>query len=119
MKTLFLLNKWLIIILSVLFLTVYFGVLFMIPVGFLQILCFLYLLGKWDALNPKIKSYLKTYGLLAATALVGLAIDQFSSEWTFAILLLSGVLAYFFSYITYRCYKIDRQENYVKLESHV
>lgn len=118
MKTLFLLHKWLIIILSVLFLTIYFGVLFMIPVGFIQILCFLYLLGKWSYLNFKIKSYLTVYAILAATALMGLAIDQFSSEWTFAVLWLSGVLAYFFLYITYLCYKNEKDSQSLNILTH-
>lgn len=99
MKTIYLLNKFLIIANSILFLTLYLGMLFLIITGAVQILCFLYYSYHWKRVEPHLKRHFRYYAFLAfATLLVLQSIKYFKSiDFLFWTPILSGfVLSIYF-----------------------
>ena len=64
MKNVYTVNKVLLIVNTLLFLTIYFGLLFLIVTGIVQILCFIYYMVHWEKIDPKLELYFRSYGVL-------------------------------------------------------
>ncbi|PRX15695.1 hypothetical protein [Nonlabens ulvanivorans] len=118
MKTMYRVNLVLIILNLFLFLIPFFGLLFMIPLGAVQVVCSLWLLSQYKRTSSSIQWMNKSHLLLTALTLgtmflVGKDYVHFSSnmeEMVFILgMIISGLLGIYFMYISYRCY-IENEE---------
>lgn len=109
MKTLYMINKVLIIINVILGLTIYFGLLFMIITGFAQVVMFIVYLSKWKKISDQYKTHFITYGCLTIITLIALFISVQLNHHADTIILLSlfmgGGLAFYFLYLSKKQYE--------------
>jgi len=105
MKTIFHVNRVLIVILTILFLTIYLGLIFLIPVGAVQVLCAIVILMDWEKLSIKVRRLLTVYLVFTSLILVRILFQGWEDQYTLYILGTSIALAYYFFYITYLCKK--------------
>lgn len=109
MKTIYILNKVLIVINLVLFLTIYFGLLFLPITGITQLVCFLFFLSHWKKMDPSIKKHLRYYGisvLITLGILLSLQYLQNLDLLFWLPIIFGGILSIYFLLIT------ERQSNY-------
>ncbi|WP_243471045.1 hypothetical protein [Winogradskyella sp. MH6] len=106
MKRLYNINKWLIIITLLLYLTFYFGFMAQIVLGIAQITMSILILFNYSKLSISLKKLFITYLILAISAIsiyvIKLTIDK--SDFSFFLLftVATMLLALFHLYITYK-----------------
>lgn len=103
MKNLYNVNKWLVIITLLLYLTIYFGMIFQIVLGITQVLMSIYILSKYNGLEKKTKLLFKIYMTLTITVLSIIGSGVIANTGFIAIyLVIPMLLAFFHLYITYQ-----------------
>lgn len=103
MKNLYNVNKWLVIITLLLYLTIYFGMIFQIVLGITQVLMSIYILSKYNRLEKKTKLLFKIYMTLTITVLSIIGSGVIANTGFIAIyLVIPMLLAFFHLYITYQ-----------------
>lgn len=106
MKTLYQINKVMMIIWAILMCTIYLGLLFMMPLGFIQVLCSLYLISGKRWANNQIRNWLFIHLIFSVITLSVFGFFNAFDNFTLGILVFSGCLALFFTYITYKNFKV-------------
>ncbi len=103
MKNLYNVNKWLVIITLLLYLTIYFGMIFQIVLGITQVLMSIYILSKYNGLEKKTKLLFKIYMTLTITVLsiIGSGVIA-NTGFILIYLVIPMLLAFFHLYITYQ-----------------
>jgi hypothetical protein len=103
MKNLYNINKWLIIVTLLLYLTLYLGMIFQIVLGTMQVLMSIYILTKYNTLEKKTKSLFIIYLIATVTTLVLIASGLTLNNGLFMIhLIIPMLIAFFHLYITYK-----------------
>lgn len=122
MKTLFLINKTLIITNAILFITVYGGLLFLPITGVIQVCCFVHLLFRWSDVAPHLKKYFIIYGAVTVLNLsLLICLIYFSSfDFLFWLPIILGIaLSIYFLILTYKQseYTLTSQEKDISIVS--
>jgi hypothetical protein len=108
MKNLYRTNKWLIIINLLLYLTIYFGMIFQIFLGAVQVLMSIYIFTKYNSLDKRIKPLFIAYVVLTVIILSlitsGLIVN---TGFITVYLIIPMLLAFFHLYITYKIRSIS------------
>ncbi len=123
MKTLFLINKTLIITNAILFITIYGGLLFLPITGAIQVCCFVYLLSRWSYVAPHLKKHFITYGAVTVLSLsLLLCLQYFSSlDFLFWLPIILGIaLSIYFLILTHKQSEYalhSKEENTVSLSN--
>ena len=104
MKTLHRINLWLFIITVVLYLTVYFGMLFSMVLGFAQVIISLYILTEFNKLKKNTKILFSFYLIGTVSILTLIFTDRVTLYKDFGLLvyfIIPSILALIHLYITY------------------
>lgn len=103
MKRLYNVNKWLVIITILLYLTLYLGMLFQMVLGVGQVLMSLYMLYNYNKLEKQIKFLFNIYLVSVVTILSVIAFGKIISTGFITIhLIIPMLIAFFHLYITYK-----------------
>ncbi|WP_299246820.1 hypothetical protein [uncultured Aquimarina sp.] len=107
MKTIHNINKWSLIITLLLYLTIYLGLLAQIPLGFIQFVLALSILGHWKQLNSLSKKLILTYWSLFVSYWLAFAImgNSLNDLWFIFYSIIPMSIASYFVYITYQIKK--------------
>ena len=117
MKIIFNVNRVFIVILSILLLTIYLGLIFLIPVGAVQVSCAIVILMNWENLSIKVRRLLTVYLVLTSIILVRILFQGVDDHYFPYILGTSIALAYYFFYITYLCQEEEKSSVHKQLSS--
>lgn len=98
MSKLFRINAIAIVITLVLYLTFWLGIMAQVLLGGLQIICAIVIALNYKRLSPQVKVLFLTYSVLTISVVTAFGINN---EFFYVLWLGSGVLAFFFLYITY------------------
>ncbi|MGB3591082.1 MAG: hypothetical protein WBA16_05285 [Nonlabens sp.] len=114
-------NKVMTIATALLMLTIFLGMLAMMPVGLVQVLCAFYLLGLYNRLDFKIQRLLQIYfaGVLVVLAyFLACFIESgiIGDELVYYVLGFSGIWMIFFTYITRRCAHWEAQKYHQEIK---
>lgn len=118
MKYLFQINKVLIIVNIILGFTIYLGLLFLIPLGIIQIIMAFIIAFNKGKLNKKTMFLFKTYCIITGSVLIGLLsmyMDYITNQaFLFCLLGVSIVLAFMHLKITHMIFQtLQKNENLV------
>lgn len=103
MKNLYKINKWLIIITLLLYLTIYLGMIFQMVLGAIQVLMSIYILSNYNTLNKKTKPFFVVYMVLTVIILYLIFSGIIGHEiWVFVYLIIPMMIAFLHLYITYQ-----------------
>ena len=106
MKKLFKINKWLVIITLVLYLTFYLGALFQIVLGTIQIVMSLFIITKFNQLSKELKILFIIYCFAACAILFLLFTNYVNHElWIILFLIIPMLISLFHLYITFKISK--------------
>lgn len=115
MKYLYLTNKWLVVINAILFIIPYFGLMFLIVLGGIQLLMYLIIASKYSNLNKSGKTQFLIYSFFTSLVLV-LSLISFNDTLYFndviyiGVLITSILLAFIHLNITYLIFKQSNHE---------
>ncbi|WP_308993847.1 hypothetical protein QLS71_010100 [Mariniflexile litorale] len=115
MKHLYLTNKWLLIINAVLFIIPYFGLLFLIILGIIQLIMCVVVIGKFNMLNKSGKTQLIVYSIITSSILILTMLsyndDLYFNDTLFIFVIITSILlALLHLNITYLLYKNSQDE---------
>lgn len=116
MKTIHNINKWSFIITLLLYLTIYLGLLAQIPLGFIQFVLALSILGHWKKLNLLSKRLISIYWFLFISYWIAFYILNQSFETMYGLIFYAIIPMSIASYFVFATYQIKKSAHELKLD---
>ena len=107
MKNLYQINKWLIIVNALLYITIYFGLIFQILLGTVQVIMAIIIAFNYSKLTVKTKRLFIIYSFATSIVLTLIFFTDYLNSTNYLIhwIIIPQMLAFFHLYITYLIYK--------------